>query len=333
MNATERLNNYLEGKPVDRTPNLNIVMQFAAKHAGVPYGVYCTDHRYLVDANIKCCRDFGIDMVSAISDPFRETAGFGANVVINEDDVPSCQEHLIQNYGDIKKLSVKDPCKETRMADRIAAIERYKQMCGDEYPIMGWVEGAFAEANDLRGISNLMCDIFDEPEFVGELVEICLEQALCFADAQVSAGAQFIGIGDAVASLVGPELFCQYVLPAEQKLIAGIHRLGARVKLHICGNTTALLPFFSETGADIIDIDHVVDLAQAIESVGTNQFVCGNFDPVSVLLRGTPVDVCEAVTQCLSVGKEQLIISAGCEVPKFTPVENLMAVNEAFFRG
>ena len=268
-------------------------------------------------------------MVSAISDPFRETAGFGANVVINEDDVPLCHDYLIQDYGDIKKLKVKDPLKEVRMADRVAAIARYKQMCGEEFPILGWVEGAFAEANDLRGISNLMCDIFDAPEFVGELVEICLDQALRFAEAQVSAGAQFIGIGDAVASLVGPELYCQYVLPAEQQLISGIHRLGARVKLHICGNTTALLPFFSETGADIIDIDHVVDLAQAIESVSAGQFVCGNFDPVSVLLRGTPADVHEAVARCLSVGKERLIISAGCEVPKFTPVQNLKAVDEA----
>ena len=49
VNAIERLNRYLEGKPVDRTPNLNIIMQFAAKYVGVPYGVYCTDHRYLVE--------------------------------------------------------------------------------------------------------------------------------------------------------------------------------------------------------------------------------------------------------------------------------------------
>jgi len=37
----------------------------------------------------------------------------------------------------------------------------------------------------------------------------------------------------------------------------------------------------------------------------------------------------ENVRSCLAAGKESIIISAGCEVPKFTPPENLKAVAEA----
>lgn len=37
MPHKDRLFARLEGKPVDRVPNLNIVMLFAAKYAGVPY--------------------------------------------------------------------------------------------------------------------------------------------------------------------------------------------------------------------------------------------------------------------------------------------------------
>ena len=96
MNSIERVEKRLRREPVDRVPNLNIIMQFAARYIGVPYGKYCTDHRYLVDGNIKCCREFGIDMVSAISDPFRETSGLGGNVVILEDDVPRCTDSLIR---------------------------------------------------------------------------------------------------------------------------------------------------------------------------------------------------------------------------------------------
>jgi len=40
-------------------------------------------------------------------------------------------------------------------------------------------------------------DIFDEPGFINELLEICLEQAVLFAGEQVKAGADFIGVGDA----------------------------------------------------------------------------------------------------------------------------------------
>lgn len=329
MNAIERVNNRLNGKKVDRIPNLNIIMQFAAKYINVPYGKYCTDYRYLVEGNIKCCEEFGIDMVSSISDPFRETAGFGANVEILADDVPSCKEHLLQEPLDLKRLKPLDPSQSERMHDRVAAIAHYREECGGEYPILGWVEGAFAEANDLRGINNLMLDLFDEPEFVEDLLNICYEQAVLFAKAQIREGATFIGIGDAVASLIGPELYQQYAFPLEKRLIQDIHALGAKAKLHICGNTTALLPYMVQTGADVIDIDHMVDLAKAVEATGYGQFISGNFDPVTVLLQGSAQDVQQAVHRCMEIGRDKIFMSAGCEVPKFTPPENLKAVAQA----
>lgn len=329
MNSIERVQNRLNSQPVDKVPNLNIIMQFASRHIGVPYGKYCTDHRCLVEGNIRCCRDFGIDMVSAISDPFRETAGFGGNVVILEDDVPRCTDNLMKEYGDVKKLRAIDPSMSERMNDRLKAISLYKQECISEFPILGWVEGAFAEANDLRGMYNIMIDLRKAPDFVAELVEISLEQAIQFAREQIKEGAQFIGIGDAAASLVSPKIYKELVLPAEKRLIDEIHKNGARAKLHICGNTSALLDLMAESGADIIDIDHLVDLQTAMDKIGEKAYICGNFDPVSVLLDGSAETVKENVRRCLEIGKDRILMSAGCEVPKFTPPENLKAVAEA----
>lgn len=329
MNSVERVERRLRGEPVDKVPNLNIIMQFAARHINIPYGKYCTDYRYLVEGNIKCCRDFGIDMVSAISDPFRETSGLGGNVEILEDDVPRCTDYLVKGPGDLKKLKPADPSCSERMNDRLKAVSLYKETCGGEFPILGWVEGAFAEANDLRGMYDLMIDLRKEPGFIKELVEICLEQGILFAREQMKAGAQFIGIGDAAASLVSPKMYQEIVLPAEKALIDEIHKNGAKAKLHICGNTTALLDLMAESGADIIDIDHLVDLGLAVEKIGKKALVCGNFDPVSVLLEGSVGDVKDHVGKCLETGGNSIIISAGCEVPKFTPPENLKAVAEA----
>ena len=179
-------------------------MTFAANFIDVPYKKYITDHKYLVEGNIACCEEFGIDMVSAISDPFRETHGFGANIIFPDDDVPKCNDFLLKEYSDIKKLKVNDPDNSERMYDRVQAIKLYKTKVGERFPILGWVEGALAEAADLRGMSMIMTDIHDSPDFVRELLEICTEQAILFSDKQIDAGADFIGIGDAAASLVGP---------------------------------------------------------------------------------------------------------------------------------
>lgn len=326
MNSIERVDRRMKGLSVDRIPNLNIIMQFAARYMDVPYGKYCTDFRYLVEGNIKCCRDFGIDMVSVISDPFRETAGLGGNVIINADDVPSCKDYLLKEYSDIGKLKPVNPCESERMYDRIRAVSLFRETCGTEFPILGWTEGPFAEANDLRGMSNLMFDIYDEPEFVKELMGICLEQGILFAGEQIREGAQYIGIGDAAASLVSPDIYEKHILPMEKILIDEIHARGAGAKLHICGNTSALLDLMPLTGADIIDLDSQVDLQTAVDKLGKYALICGNFDPVSVLLNSTPEIVRESVRRCIDVGRDRILVSAGCEVPKYTPAENLKAV-------
>ena len=328
MNSYERVLRRLKGESVDKIPNLNIVMTFAAKYIGAPYKKYVTDYRYLVDGNIACCETFGIDMVSAISDPCRELHGFGGNVIFPEDDVPRYTDFLLRDYSDIKNLSVADPLKSERMWDRIKAVELYKKDLSGCYPILGWIEGALAEAVLLRGMTSLMIDLIEAPEFVHELLEICTEQAITFGLEQVRAGADFVGVGDSAASLIGPKHYQVFALPYEEKICAAIHKAGARVKLHICGNITPILDLVPLSGADIIDVDWMVDFGRAVKTFSKRCSACGNFDPVNVMLRGTPESVRQAVRKCVAVVSNNTFIAAGCEVPRETPIENMVAVDE-----
>jgi MtaA/CmuA family methyltransferase len=329
MTPYERVHNRLQGKPVDRAPNLNILMTFASKYINTSYDKFCTDYKYLVEANVKCNDYFGIDMLSTMSDAFRETYDFGAKINFPYDNLPICGEHFINGPEELKKLKLFDPMKSTRILDRILAIELYKKEAGKHFSILGWVEGSFAEAADLRGISEIMTDLYDEPEFVNELMTICCEEAILCAREQIKAGADFIGVGDAAASLVSPKIYREFVLPFEQRLINEIHKAGAKVKLHICGNINHLLGDICKSGADIIDVDWMVDLKTCIDTFKSHACANGNFDPVSVLYQGNPQMVRQAVQKCLSVADERTFISAGCEVPKDTPHANLKAVDEA----
>jgi uroporphyrinogen-III decarboxylase len=59
------------------------------------------------------------------------------------------------------------------------------------------------------------------------------------------------------------------------------------------------------------------------EKIGPDQVLLGNVDPVSVLRNGTPEQVLEAITRCHQEAGSNYIVSAGCEVPRDTPPENL----------
>ncbi|MHB8277057.1 MAG: uroporphyrinogen decarboxylase family protein [Candidatus Humimicrobiaceae bacterium] len=327
LTPRERVFRRLQGETVDKIPNLNIIMTFAAKFIKVSYKKYVTDYRYLAEGNIACCEKFGIDMMSAISDPFREAHGFGENIIFPEDDVPICNDFLIKEYSDIDKLKINDPLSCERMLDRINAIKLYKKEIGKKFPILGWVEGAFAEAADLRGLNKLMFDIYDAPDFIKELLEICTKQAILFSIEQINAGADFIGIGDAAASLVGPYIYKDFVLPYEQRIIDAVHKKGAKIKLHICGNISSILDLLPLTGADIVDVDWMVNFKIANEIFKDKCCACGNFDPVRVLLQGSTYDVERAVTSCINEGNSTTFIAAGCEVPKMTPFKNLIKVD------
>jgi MtaA/CmuA family methyltransferase len=210
----------------------------------------------------------------------------------------------------------------------VQAAALFRERVGTEKLIEGWIEGPCAEAADLRGINRLMTDFFDDPPFVRDLFEFCIEMGLQFARAQFDAGTELIGVGDAAASLVGPQIYHEFVLPYERRLIDGLHAMGARVRLHICGNIGRIVEDIGTLGCELVDVDSMVPLARCREAMGPDQVLTGNLDPVKILRNGTPESITEALRECHRQAGDRYIVAAGCEVPRDTPEANLRAMCE-----
>ncbi len=341
MNALERTLRRLAGEPVDRPPNLDILMQYAAHLIGAPLGRYYQDYRVLCEANMAALEAFELDIVQAISDPYREAADFGMAVSFPEDTLPLAPVPLLADPARISSLRPMDPSLGRRMSDRVAAVRWLYEHVGGEVPVMGWVEGAMAEAADLRGVANLLLDLYDRPDWVSDLLEITGEQAILFARAQVQAGADIIGLGESVASQVSPRVYERLILPWQQRIFAAVREAGAIPRLHICGDTSGILAPMAASGAEIIDLDWMVDLRRAgtlyteyndsgtIPSPARWLSPSGNQDPVAVMLQGTPDEVYAATLACLEALGPRGISNAGCEIPLGTPPENMHAQTRA----
>jgi MtaA/CmuA family methyltransferase len=330
MNGRERVLKLLDGEAVDRVPLMPVVMMFCADQIGVKYGRYVEDFRVLAEAQIRTAETFDFDIVSCMSDPAREAADCGAHVELFEDQPAAIIESdaLLTDKAKLAELKTPNPLGGGRMHAAVQALELMKEEVGREKVVMGWVEGPCAEAADLRGINRLMLDFFDDPTFVRDLFDFVLEMELNYARAQADVGVEIIGIGDAAASLIGPQLYEQFVWPYEKRLVDGLHDLGVHTRLHICGNTNSILDGMGRLHCAIVDLDYMVPVADARAAMGPEQILLGNIDPVEQLRNATPDQVMAAIAECHRQAGDRYIIGAGCEVTRDTPLQNVRALTE-----
>ena len=326
MTGKQRYTAMLRGAPVDFVPRIPILMQFIAEYSGAKYGAFCSDYRVKVAGNLRCAAAFGVDVVTVMSDPYSETQGYGAEIVFLDQGVPQCPHPPLENSTDLARLPKPNPLQATRMLNTVRTVQVYREQAGDTYAVLGWVEGPAAEAADLRGVNQFLLDLMDDPAWCGALMDRCVDVAIAYARAQVQAGADTIGIGDAIASQVSREIYEQHILPREQRLVAAIKAMGAFVRLHICGNITHLLAGIATLGIDVLDVDHMVDLAAVRKQVGPRVALAGNIDPVAGILRGTSAAIRDRVRRDYELVGNPFLVNAGCEIPPGTPEENLRAL-------
>jgi MtaA/CmuA family methyltransferase len=330
MTGHDRILGTFSGSAVDSLPLMPITMMFAADQIGVPYGQYAADYRKMVDAQLRTAEKFDFDHVSCISDPAREAADCGATIHYFDNQPPAVDEtkSLLADKSVLRGLEAPDPLAGGRMYDRVQAAALFRHQVGGQRLIEGWIEGPCAEAADLRGINRLMTDFYDDPAFVRDLFDFVLALGLEFARAQVDAGVDLIGVGDAAASLVGPQIYEEFVRPYEQKMIDTLHAMGTKVRMHICGNIRRILPGVGSLGCEMADIDSMVPLDLAREQMGPEVALAGNIDPVKTLRNGTPESVTAAIAECHRQAGPRYIVGAGCEVPRDTPEANVRALLE-----
>jgi len=324
MNGLQRTMDFLEGRSVDRPPFHPILMRLAAKYGGVNYREFCLNYLDKCTANLKCAGDFSYDWVNVMSDPYAEASSFGTRISYPLNALPVVESLLINDIHEIDKLRPLKISDHSRMVSRCDEISYYQKEVGDSQFICGWVEGPLAEYCDLRNLSDAFMDFYENPEELKRALTLITESAMNFIHAQVSAGAHCIGIGDAVCSLISPDLYTEFIFPLEKQLVDFTHELGAKVKLHICGNTTAILPDMILTGADIVDVDHLVErMEEFVPLLAPYQVVCGNSDPVSIVQDGSDAQLAESVLSCFRQAGGRGIVSAGCEITPGTTVDRM----------
>lgn len=176
---------------------------------------------------------------------------------------------------------------------------------------------------------------FDEPELARALIDKAVAISIEKGKAFIKTGVDCLLIGDsyASASVISPHIYEHFCAPAYVEVAQEFHREGVFVYKHCCGNYNPLLDVFATTGVDAMDgLDPTsgMRVAYTRERLGAEVTLMGGLSCLT-LLNGTPEQVYEEAKQCIEEGKPggRYILGSGCAVPRYTPVENMMAARTA----
>ena len=298
-------------------------------------GTALRDGEMLADAQLSFWKDFCQDVIMLENGVIAEAEACGCKAVYTDEQPPRIVEHILaEDLEKVEQLKVPDPYKTFPMCEVLKATHILAQEIGDRVYIMGRADqGPVALAAALRGWEQLIIDLMSnqKPELIHKLLDYCVQVQSRYMLALREQGAHGTSLGEAGVDIIGPRLFRIFAYPYDCKLIPSIGSLDFPVALHICGDSTLILPEMAATGAQILELDYKTNLSVAKQVLQGKCTFLGPINPELIWSASTPSIVEEASRQAIEVlapGGE-FILGAGCALGSNTPPENIHALVEA----
>jgi MtaA/CmuA family methyltransferase len=334
MTSRDLVKRAIKSEPALRPACGPLATFFCAADAGISLQEFTLNADVQVDCILRYHEKYRPDAVWISTDTWVTAEAMGAPVFSTLGDQPLTgpPEGYISTIRDLDRIPSTDPYSRGRQPLQLEVLTRVVEALGQDTFVVGCFDQApFSLACQALGMTAILTRIIEDRPFIEDLLEKCLEHTLAYAEAMAACGADMLSTGDSPASLLGPNLYSSVALPWEKKLFALLsERTDKVLSLHICGDTTAILPSMAGSGAHVLEIDHLVDIGDAFAKLGDQVALWGNIDPVRVLLNGNTSDVSAAVTGLLkavgtSAGR-RFVLSSGCILAPETPSGNVQAI-------
>ena len=153
------------------------------------------------------------------------------------------------------------------------------------------VEG---ETGIKSNFANIHQMIQDDPSLLKHILSILTDNIIEYACYQISNGAQIIQVFDSWAGHVNDENYDKFALPYQQKVINGIKRQYPNTPIIIYmapgpySENGQRLTKLIDSGADVISVDHTIDMEVACKVIPSSICIQGNLNPQ--ILRDGPLN-------------------------------------------
>lgn len=274
-------------------------------------------------------RALGVDAIIVFSDILIVAEAMGMKL-----DVPDSGPVLSNPIRDavaVCQLHSFDPERETKFVG--AAIRAICREAGPDVPVIGFAAAPWTlacymiEGRTRGGVSRAKKMLSTEPRLLRELLQQIASATAEYLKAQIAAGAAVVQLFDTWAGELSRADYDAFELPATRIVFEALGQSGVP-KILFAKGTAQHLGSLAKSGADVLSVDCVTDLAEARRTLGQAVALQGNLDPKTLLgpVEGIRIATREAIEKTGGLGH---VLNLGHGILPNTPVENARAFVKA----
>lgn len=337
MTPRERVLAAMKQEKLDRPP-VAVFTQSATvgemENCGAAWPEAHSDAKLMAKLGAAQATYFGFEAVRSSFCLTAEAERLGCNVDPGKiNSTPMIKKHpfkfdaMEDVYDEPNLMDPEEFLKGGRPAVILEATKLLKEQYGNEYAVIGGNTGPFTLAGHMVSTENLVFGIMMNPEMVAKWIDAVNPIVKAYTQALADAGADIIQMSEPSSStdLLSPDMFTEYSGRYVKESLASVK--GADSVLHICGDTSEIIPLMADTGVTGISVEEKVDSAEAVRIAAGRVACVGNVGVVNPLLQGTPEDCAAAAKRIAEAGFN--VISPGCGLSALIKDENLFALVKA----
>lgn len=262
-----------------------------------------------------------------------EPSAVGSKICFHPDQPPS-QLSVLFRAEDVDRLPPVNPLTDGLMPVALHAYRRQKERiraAGYDIRIVA-ARGPVCTAGFVRGITEFMLDITDNPAAAHKLLAYATDTVINWLKAQVEiigSSVEGIFILDDVVGFLSRSSYLEFAHPYLKRVFEAFPRDWVKV-YHNDANVRPFVEDLSSAGVDVLNWSHNLDIAEARRRSGGKLCLMGNVAPLDIATRGTPQQVKSAALEVMEkVGGQGMILSLGGGVSPGMPGANIRALIEA----
>lgn len=325
ITGKQRMEAALNGEKLDRVCVFLLLGAQYAEKAGFTLEQYLTQPEAALETTKLTVQELDSDVLFVPLNPFMPDTQEALRKLMGK--APSIKRDDIKEI--LPKWSIREPREDGHFGVHLDMCDKTAAMFPD-YFITTMIGGPWSFALELRGANESMEDIYDDPEFLHDLMKWTTDTVIMRSLAVMDIGiCPFIGDPSSGMSMISPKIYREHVLPYHKKIVDAVHDKGGKVLFHICGFTDPIFGDLVGLGVDGFSIDAPASLEKLFEVGRGKTTIIGNVDPI-LFAEGTKEQLEEQAQRCLdtAAGDAKYVIGPGCQIPLQADLDNIKAFTD-----